>query len=154
MGYFQYMNTDYKKVAGVLIFNDKNELALQLRAEHDSSFPGHWDISAGGGIDEGETELESANREMKEELGIESELEFIAHKHYTYDAWKPGVTREVDIWLYRTTYNGEFHLNLDEVTDIVFKSIDEIKEMVNSGEKFHPELLLVFKDGLIDEIKN
>ena len=44
-----------KKSSAVLVFNDKGELALQLRSSNDDSFPSHWDFSAGGGIDSGES---------------------------------------------------------------------------------------------------
>jgi 8-oxo-dGTP pyrophosphatase MutT (NUDIX family) len=49
-------------------------------AKDKDSYPGLWDISAGGHNDSGETPLESAVREMKEEIGLEvnpGQLEYI-----------------------------------------------------------------------------
>jgi len=66
--------TEYKKSSGVLVFNNKGELALQLRAAKDDSFPSHWDFSAGGGINAGEDNKLSAQREVKEELGIDAKV--------------------------------------------------------------------------------
>src|SRR5690606_26761626 len=96
---------EQKKSSCVLIFNDKGELALQLRASHDDSFPLHWDFAAGGGIDEGEKEKETAEREVYEELGVNVSVEFVFHKRYTYSEWKSGLTSEVDIWIYKAKHN-------------------------------------------------
>lgn len=61
---------EYKKSSAVSIFNDEGELLLQLRAANDDSFPSHWDFAAGGGVDEGEDEKRSAERETMEEVGV------------------------------------------------------------------------------------
>lgn len=79
--------TEYKKSSATIIFNEKGELALQLRSAHDDSFPSYWDFAAGGGIDEGEEEKQSAEREVREELGIDARVEFIATKQYIYPAY-------------------------------------------------------------------
>ena len=71
---------EFKRCVGVIVINDKKEIALQLRAEHDDSFPSHWDFAAGGGIDEGENEKLSAEREVFEELGLKVEVEFVDKK--------------------------------------------------------------------------
>ncbi len=48
----------------------KNEVLLQKRANGKDSHPGLWDISAAGHVDIGETPVDAAIREIKEELGI------------------------------------------------------------------------------------
>ena len=53
-----------KASAVVLVFNSENNLALQLRAAHDDSYPGHWDFSAAGGIEAHETLVDAAIREL------------------------------------------------------------------------------------------
>lgn len=60
------LTMQYKKSSGVLLFNDNGELLLQLRAAQDSSYPSHWDFSAGGGIDPEEDNTLSAERELRE----------------------------------------------------------------------------------------
>jgi len=42
------------------------------------------------------------------------------------------------------TYDGPFYPNPKEVEKIAFFKIDEIKDMIKRGEKFHPELLFLF----------
>lgn len=143
------MEIEHKRSAIVLIFNTQGELALQLRAANDDSFPSHWDFAAGGGIDEGENEQEAAERELREELGVEAKTEFIAYKKYTYPAWKPGVMREVELWIYEAQYDGPFTPDPNEVEKAGFFNLDEIEKMMESGERFHPEFKLAWEDGLI-----
>ncbi len=136
------MEIEHKKSSGVLIYNDQKKLALQLRAAHDDSFPSHWDFSAGGGIEEGEDPKLSAEREIKEELGVDLEVEFVSHEHFAYQAWKPGVMRDAEIYIFKTQYSGPFHVNQNEVQNVEFFSTEEIEQMIAAGEKFHSEFLL------------
>lgn len=50
----------------VLIFNENDEILLQLRDEHAPSNPNQWGFF-GGGLEE-ETVLDAAKREIREEL--------------------------------------------------------------------------------------
>ena len=142
---------EYKKCSAILVFNDKNELALQLRAAHDDKFPSHWDFSAGGGIDQGEDEKASAERELMEELGIRSEVEFIIQERYVYPAWNPLITRETDLSIFKTHHNGPFNPDPNEVEKVQFFKLEKIEEMIKSGEKFHPEFILFWNKKIIDK---
>ena len=141
--------TEYKKSSAVMVWNDRGELALQLRAANDDSFPSHWDFSAGGGIDAGEDEKLSAERELQEELGINAKLEFIIEEHYTYPAWNPSITREVDLFIFKTFHNGPFSPDPKEVQRIEFFKLEKIREMIESSEKFHSELILSLEKEII-----
>ena len=143
---------EHKKSSAVLVFNDKDELALQLRAANDDSFPVHWDFSAGGGIDPGEDSKLSAERELREELGVDANVEFITEEHYTYPAWDPSVTREVDLFIYRTRHNGPFNPDLAEVKKVQFFKLETIKKMIESGKRFHPEFTLSWNKGIIAKV--
>jgi|AntRauTorckE6833_2_1112554.scaffolds.fasta_scaffold13652_3 isopentenyldiphosphate isomerase len=143
---------DYKKVSAVFLFNTKKELALQLRAADDDSFPSHWDISAGGGIDEGEDNKESAERELQEELGVVGDVSFVCNTHYSYSAWKPGITREADMHIYKIVYDGAFDVDPAEVEKADFFSLEAIQKMIDSEEKFHPEFLEAWKSGLVSKM--
>lgn len=48
----------------------KTEILLQKRSRNKDSFPGRFDTSSAGHIDAGDEPLESAQRELMEELGI------------------------------------------------------------------------------------
>ena len=54
----------------VWFVNSKKEFLLQKRANSEHAYSNCWDISAAGHINSGETSLQAAIRETKEELGI------------------------------------------------------------------------------------
>ena len=64
---------DYHRTAHVWLINEKLELLLQRRSPRKASFPNYWDISAAGHIRSGETVIQGAIRELKEELGVDSQ---------------------------------------------------------------------------------
>jgi isopentenyldiphosphate isomerase len=145
------METEYKKSAIVLVFNQSGQMLLQLRSKNDDKFPSHWDLAVGGGIDEGEESEVAARREMQEEIGVSPKIQAVAQLHCSYPAWKPGVTRETDLWIYRTTFNGPFSPDPNEVDKVEFFSLDEVKEMVAGEEKIHPELSILWREGIVTQ---
>lgn len=63
--------TELIEMAGVVLENDRGELALQLRDTNPEIInPGLWSIF-GGHVEAGETPAEAAVREMREELSVE-----------------------------------------------------------------------------------
>ncbi len=54
----------------VWILNSEGELLLQHRAKNKENYGNAWDISAAGHVSAGESGIESALREIKEELGL------------------------------------------------------------------------------------
>lgn len=139
---------EYKKSAVIHVFNDKGELALQLRAAHDDSYPSYWDFSAGGGVDAGEDPTVAARREIQEELGVEADVAFVDRSTHQYQKWNSKRTREEDIHLFTARHNGPFKPDLNEVEKIEFFSIDKIKQMIAAGEKFHPGFLAAWERGI------
>ena len=133
-----------KKCSAVMVFNSSGELAFQMRSATDNRYPSRWDFAAGGHMDEGETPEEGAKREMAEELGIESPLEFVMHHHH------PGGSdpddEPDDLAIFKTIYDGPFNPDPKEVAEVRFFPIKEIKEMIKSNPTaFHPEVVYFFK---------
>jgi isopentenyldiphosphate isomerase/GNAT superfamily N-acetyltransferase len=58
----------------VFLLNARGEVYLQKRARDVLFYPGCWSASVTGHVSSGETYLEAAKREVKEELGIDCEL--------------------------------------------------------------------------------
>lgn len=59
------------RTAHVWILNNRKQLLLQRRAESMGIYPFFWDISSAGHISSGETSLQGAKRETKEELNLD-----------------------------------------------------------------------------------
>ena len=93
----------------VLIFNSQGDVFLQLRSRWKDRHPLKWDSSAAGHVNAGEDYDQTADRELKEELGIQTALKRVA---------KLPASDRTDsefICLYRGSYDGEMRLNRTEI---------------------------------------
>jgi len=128
------------RIVHVLIFNDKGDMALQKRSKEKDFCPGHWSTAVGGHVQQKEDYLTAAKREFREELGADAELEEFSKDVYL----KPDGPKKF-LTTFKAKFNGPFKENPEEVEKVDFFSLDKIQEMINSGEKFHPELLFLLK---------
>ena len=93
----------------ILLFNDAGELFLQKRSRLKDRHPGVWDSSAAGHVDAGEDYDATATRELREELGVATDLIRVAKLPATER------TGQEFIWLYRGRHNGPFRLARSEI---------------------------------------
>ena len=134
------------RIVEVVLFNDRNELALQLRSMKKKGYPGYWAPTASGHVHAGESYEQAAVRELEEETGVTTDIKF---------AWKEFIQAKV-FWnnlpitkilaFFTGRYDGSFVAQLSEVDRVEFFSLQKIKQMINSGEKMHPELLVFMKN--------
>lgn len=64
----------HHRVVQVILRNESDELLIQRRSAAKKSYPNIWTCSASGNVDEGESYETTANREMVEEIGVNTEL--------------------------------------------------------------------------------
>jgi len=97
-----------KKIAAIILENDKGEFLLYLRDNKPGiPFPNHWDL-IGGHVEEGETPEEALVREFKEELDLDLK-EYTFYKKYeclTGDAYEN----------IKYIYSGKINLPIEKVT--------------------------------------
>ena len=97
-----------KKIAAIILKNDKGEFLLALRDNKPGiPFPLHWDL-IGGHVEEGETPEEALVREVKEELDIDLK-EYLFYRKYeclTNDAYEN----------IKYIYTGKINLPIEEIT--------------------------------------
>lgn len=86
----------------IWIYNKKGEVLLQLRSKDKKSFPGVWDVSVAGHISAGDTPLEAAVREIKEEIGVDIVAEDLTQVDFMSDIvpWVPDKTHPELCWVY------------------------------------------------------
>ncbi len=116
----------------VIIFNEKNQIFLQLRSMSKDTNPGLWDTSAAGHVDCGEDYDVCALRETTEELGID--LVSIPERLARIKPCKK--TGMEFIQVYRAYHNGPFHLNSTESDAGRWISINQMDAWVDADAKF------------------
>lgn len=132
----------------ILVFNSQDRLFLQKRSLQKDENPDLWDSSASGHVDSGENYDESATRELWEELGIKTKINF----------WIKLPASEKTLWehvsVYKCVSNDEMTLAPDEISDGKFWDIKELKYQIeNDSEKFTSTLKIIF-DRLITSMDN
>ena len=134
---------NFHRTAHVWIMNDKKELLLQKRSATKKSHPNFWDISGAGHIRAGETVIEEAIRELKEELGVEvkeEDLQYIA----TIKSTKNPKNMEFQ-YVYLLNCNKEieeyiFEDNeVSEVKYVFYKDLEKMVEEKAEGLLIHEE---------------
>ena len=71
----------WHRIVVIAIIDKEGHILMQQRAKDKETNPGKWDISTAGHVSAGQTSIEAAIREVKEEIGIaleEKDLEYIA----------------------------------------------------------------------------
>lgn len=146
----------WHRVVHIWVYNDKEEILLQLRHKDMKYFPNKWDISAAGHLDLNESPIKAALRETKEELGLElkeKDLEFIK-KIKLQQPYKNIINNElIYIYFFKSGNPLELYkIQEDEVQDIRFIKITDFeKELKEQPENF-PQKIGYYK-MIIDEIK-
>lgn len=121
------------RIIRILLFNSKGELLIQKRSKNVPS-PEKWDQSVGGHVDEGESYLEAAMRELDEELGVKGiPLQEIT-KFYTENIDGAKTMKRFNT-LYLGDYDGEISLNPEETSEIRWIALDKLAAWM----KEHPE---------------
>ena len=129
----------------VFLKNHRGETYLQKRSSSVLFYPGYWCASATGHVSSGESYLEAARREMREELGIECHLSELGK--FTSPKWEMGKLVE---WENITVFEGVVDnpkiLLSDETEEGRFLPPREFKRLVeNQSGIFTPDTLLALK---------
>lgn len=126
------------KVVHVLIFNENGKLLLQKRSMNKDVAPGKWDTSVGGHVSPNEDMIEAAKREMKEELGIISDNIKPLYSYIHSNSYESEF-----VYTHSCIHNGPFFFNKEEIDDVRFWSLEDIKNAIGTG---------VLSDNLESEI--
>lgn len=142
---------DYYRIVLLWIYNPKlKKILVQRRSNNKESSPNKWDLTIGGHIKAGESSLDAIIRETKEEIGIDISNDIVTKVLEVKPSEnKPKFTdiylviKEVDI--------NDIKLQLEEVSEIKYFSIEELIDLHNSNNQefihhlYFPELIEIVK---------
>ena len=122
---------NFHRTVHVWIINDKNELLLQKRSATKKTHPNCWDISGAGHIKVGETIIDGAIRELKEELGVEIEEKNLQYITTIKSTKNPKNMEFQYVYLLRCNKKIEEYIFEDgEVSDVKYIFYKDLEKMV------------------------
>ncbi len=108
------------------------EVLWQKRADNVDRYPGEWDISAGGHINLGETIVEGAIREVREEIGATITRDDL------YLVTEQSHNKNRIAWVFAVDYTGreeDFKFSDGEVSELRWIPYEEMKEFIKKYAK-------------------
>lgn len=119
---------DIREVAIVCLYNPKEDAYLvHQRSTKKEVYPGLWGIGSGGKVEDGEPIKKAAKRELYEEFGIESKLEFL----FSVDCDMGGEIQR-DLVFY-TEFDGKFWVS-DEFEKAGWMKVESIKKLLDRDQ--------------------
>ena len=113
----------------VFVLNNKGEIFIQRRSMKKDLYPGFYTASATGHVNYGENYDEAAERELREELGIEAPLRRLGRvKSFS------ETEREISM-IYVCRYDGPIRFNRKEISEGFYMSMEDIKRSLKTEEK-------------------
>jgi 8-oxo-dGTP diphosphatase len=118
---------DWRLVVYAWLFNEKGEVLLTQR-HPEKTWPGYWECTAGG-VQAGETSLQGALRELREEIGVVKQAD---EGILLQQALGDGVF--IDFWLFRSDVSAsDLVLQPTEVVDAKWVARKEYEKMCREG---------------------
>lgn len=120
-----------KNYAKCHIEDNEGRILLLKRADSDEH-GGMWE-SAGGGIDEGENTIDAVKREVKEETGLDIEVE---HQHNVVFSDDANPEKRYQAHLFKaTTFSGEIKLIPEEHSEYRWVKRSELFNFIVEGNE-------------------
>lgn len=122
---------EYHIVEEIWIINTKGEILLTQRSKFKEDYPLLWECTAGS-IIKGESSVEGALREVREEIGLELDVTDLIHFGNKVDNTHHAI---VDKWVIRKDIEiSELKFADGEVQDAKYITKEEFEVMMNQGK--------------------
>tara|TARA_B100001093_G_scaffold402127_1_gene389874 strand:- start:216 stop:743 length:528 start_codon:yes stop_codon:yes gene_type:complete len=156
LGYMEKQEAHIKglmhRAFSVFIFNSNNELLLQKRASDKYHSGGLWTNTCCSHPRKDENNISAANRRLKEEMGMECDLEKVFTFTYKARLDKGLTEHEFDHVFFGFT-NQKPKINKQEVEDFKYISINDLEEAVVLKPEAFTEWFLICFPKVITNIK-
>lgn len=123
----------------IMLFNSAGELCVHRRTMSKAIYPGYWDVAAGGMVAAGESYVDSAARELEEELGVAG-VELTAHDHFFFE----DSTNRLWCSAFSAVWDGPLRLQPEEVLEARFIPIDVVLREIEQ-KPYCPDSLAALK---------
>ena len=111
----------YEKSCGAIVIDDNKVLLVKHNAGHYGFPKGH--------VEGNETERETAIREVKEETGLDIEVD-TNYRYMTTYSPKLGVSKDVIFFLGKVI-GGEKKPQIEEVNEVLFVPLEEAHDLID-----------------------
>lgn len=142
----------YHKHVGILIMNEKGELLFQRRSQNKKINPNRW-TRTGGHVDSGEHPIIAAQREVKEEVGVDipiKQFELMGIRKVT----AAGNNNYTYSYFARVNYKLEdYTMQEEEVSELKYMTIEEMEEEYRNGNEEYVFLKWKDFDKIIEFLK-
>lgn len=124
----------------ILVSNKKGELLLGRRSKNKLLWPFCWETACSSHPKPGEDLIESAEKRLKEELGVVCKLRYNGKFQYQTKYKNIGSENEM-CWLLSGKYEGEVMPNPEEVAEHKWINIEDLKKALSQNpQKYAPWL--------------
>jgi len=130
----------------LFIFNDKKELLIQKRSQKKPLWPLYWANSVCSHPRKGESNKTAIHRRLKEEIGIDTELNFLFKFQYQAKFNEVGSENELcSIYIGKSL--SEIVANPNEIAECKFVNFTQLKYDIEvNPNEYTPWLKLEFKE--------
>jgi len=116
----------------IFIFNKEGKMLLQQRALEKYHSGGLWSNTCCSHPPPGEETVQAAERRLKEEVGFQTAIYKIFDFVYKAE-FENGLTEYEFDHVFAGEYEGDIDYNKEEIMDVCFKSMSEIKNDLNNS---------------------
>lgn len=126
----------WHRTVHIWIKNSNGDLLLQKRSSTKETHPGLWDISCAGHLSAGDSSIEAALREMKEELGISCrsntlKLLFTLPQQYISPNHRVFDNEITDVFLLtKTIEEHDVSPDPEEVAEVAVFPVNDLKKQI------------------------
>lgn len=132
-----HQNGYFHATVHIWVINQTCDILLQKRSPQKDTHPGLWDISCAGHLSDGDSSLDAAVRELKEELGIAvanpSQFQYLFQVFSSYISVDPLIKDNEfsDVYILRIDDEiATIKFSTEEISEIKYVSPAEFEKMV------------------------
>ena len=129
----------------VVVKDNRGKILLQKRSSSKDLYPDCWDLSVGGHVNYGKSYVETAVKELEEELSIKTnakELNFIGEVLVKL----PSSNEFFNVFEYSLKATDKIRLEANEVSNTKWMSIEEVKASIQQQKlKWYPRPVQVIE---------